>query len=73
MYEELCDKTRNITKSITNSSNNYDEKYLKRKLNLVDDLPLNKTLKRYNMELPDIIIKRYNYLQVLLAKCLYKL
>ena len=47
--EELRNKIREITKSITNNSDNYHEKYMKIKFNSDDDLPLKKTLELYNM------------------------
>ena len=42
-YQELWSKTRNLIKSITKNSDNYDEKYVKIKFNSDDELPLNKT------------------------------
>ena len=42
-------KIRDLIRSITNNSNDYDEKYMKIKVNSDDDLPLNKTLKLYNI------------------------
>ena len=47
----------------TNNSGNYQEKYMKIKFTLDDDLPLNKTLEPYN---------KY-YLQVFLDECLHEL
>ena len=47
-YEELWNKTRDHIRSVTNNSDNCDEKYMKIKLNLDDDLLVNKTLKLYN-------------------------
>ena len=37
-YEELWNKIRNIIGSITNNSDNYDEKYMKIKFNSYNDL-----------------------------------
>ena len=34
-YEELWNKTRGLIRSISNSSDNYDEKYMKIKFNLI--------------------------------------
>ena len=42
-YEELWNKTRNIIGSITNNSDNYDEKYMKIKFNSYNDLSSTKT------------------------------
>ena len=48
-YEEVWTKIRDLIRSKTNSSGNYDEKYMKIKLNSDDDLPLKKTLELHNM------------------------
>ena len=45
--EELWDKNRNIIK--TSNSGNYDGEYRKIKFNSYGYLPLNKTLKSYNL------------------------
>ena len=50
-YEELWSKIRDIVRSITKNSDNYDTKYIKTKFNSYDELPLNKTI-----EIPSIII-----------------
>ena len=42
-YQELWDQIRDLTRSITNYSDNYYEKHMKIKFNSDDDLPLNKT------------------------------
>ena len=49
--EELWIKIRDIIRSITKNSDNYDEKYMKIKLNSDDELPLNKTV-----EIPSMTI-----------------
>ena len=43
-YEELWRKIRNLIRSVTKNSDDYDEKYMKIKFNLDDELPLNKTI-----------------------------
>ena len=48
-YEELWKEIRDLIRSITNNSINYDKKYMKIKLKSADDLPLKKTLELYNM------------------------
>ena len=48
-YEELLSEIRYLVRSITNISDNYDEKYMKIKLNSDDDLALKKRLKLCNM------------------------
>ena len=55
---------------------NYDEKYMKIKFNSDNDLPLNKTLKLYNVGLVGGSVfhegNKY-YPQLFLDECLYKL
>ena len=41
-YEELWSKIKDIIRSLTKNSDDYDEKYMKMKFNLDDELPLNK-------------------------------
>ena len=41
-YEELWSKIRDLIRSITKNSDDYDEKYMKIKFNSDDELPLNK-------------------------------
>ena len=43
-YEQLWIKIRNLIRSITKNSDDYDEKYIKIKLNSDDELPLNKAI-----------------------------
>ena len=43
-YEELWIKIRDLIRSITKNSDDYDEKYIKIKFNLDDELPLNKMI-----------------------------
>ena len=50
-YEELWIKIRDLIRSITKNSDDYDEKYIKIKFNLDDELPLNKMI-----EIPIITI-----------------
>ena len=50
-YEDLWSKIRNLIRSITKNSDDYDEKYIKIKFNLDDELPLNKTI-----EIPSMAI-----------------
>ena len=52
--EESWNKTKDLIRSIANSkpdglTYNYDEKYMKIKFNLDDDLPLKKTIEFYNI------------------------
>ena len=48
-YEELWSKVRDLISSITNNSNDYEEKYMKINFNLDDELPLNKMIEICNM------------------------
>ena len=50
-YEELWSKIRDLIRSITKNSDDYDEKYMKIKFNSDDELPLNKMI-----EIPSLII-----------------
>ena len=43
-YEELWIKIRDLIRSITKNSDDYDEKYMKIKFNSDCELPLNKTV-----------------------------
>ena len=74
--EEQRRKIKDLIRSITLNSDDYDEKYMKIKFNSDDELPLNKAI-----EIPTITVivravflknNRY-YLQVFLGKCLYKI
>ena len=51
-YEEIGSKVRDLIRSITKNSDDYNEKYMKIKFN---ELPLNKTIK-----IPSIIIVLFN-------------
>ena len=75
-YEELWSKIRDLIRSVTKRSDDYDEKYMKIKFNSDDELPSNKTI-----EIPSMIIvvraifqenKKYCP-QVFLDECFYKL
>ena len=48
-YEELWSKIRDLIRSITKNSDDYDEKYMKIKFDSDDDLPLNKTIEIYTV------------------------
>ena len=75
-YTELWDKIKDLIKSITNTSGEYDKKHMKIKFDSGDDLPFGKTLSLYNMT---IVVRsvfqeddKY-YPQLFLDKCLYVL
>ena len=75
-YNELCEKIRDLVRSISNNSDDYDQKYMKIKFNSDDDLPSQKIL-----ELCEIIIvlrsvfyeDNWYYSYIFLDKCLCKL
>ena len=78
--EGLWSKIRDIIRSITKNSDDYDEKYIKIKLNSDDHLSLNKTIEILSKFLPIIVVIRavfygnnkfYSY--VFLDKCVYKI
>ena len=48
-YAELWDEIKDLNKSITNTSGDYDERYMKIKFNSDDNLPLKKVLKLHNL------------------------
>ena len=52
-------KIKDLFKSITNASNNYDENYMKIEFNQDGDLRLNKMLKLYDM----VIVVRSVFLE----------
>ena len=47
--DEKWTKIRDLIRSVTINSHDYDEKYTEIKFNLDDDLPLHKMLKFYNI------------------------
>ena len=48
-YKELCEKIRDLVRSISNNSGDYDQKYMKIKFNSDDDLPSQKILELYEI------------------------
>ena len=50
-YTERSNKTKNMIKTINYKPGKYDEKRMKIKFNSDDQLPLNKTLKLYNLDI----------------------
>ena len=54
-YEELWSKIRDLIKSITKNSDDYDKKYIKVKFNSDDELLLNKTKEISTMTIVNII------------------
>ena len=72
-YTELWDKIEDLTKSITNTSDDYDGMYVKIKFNSDDNLPLNKISKLHNLITVARSVVQEDYQHVFLDKCLYEL
>ena len=77
-YEDLWIKIKGLIRSITKNSDDYDydDKYMKIKLNSDDELPLNKTvqIRTITMVVRAIFLENNKYyLQVFLDECLYKI
>ena len=71
MWSEIKD----LIKSITEKSDDYDEKYMKIKFNSYDELPVNKTRKIPTMEIVVRAVFHENskyYPQVFIDQCLYR-
>ena len=73
-YEELWKKIRDLIRSVTKNWDGYQEKYMKIKFCLNDDLPLNKTIKIYNVTIVvgTVFFKNNKYYPQVFV-CLYKL
>ena len=75
-YEELWSKIRDLIRSVTKNSGDYDEKYMEIKFSSNDKLLLNKTIEILSMIIVDraIFLENNNYdSSVFLDECLYKL
>ena len=75
-YEELWRKIRDLIRSVTKNSNDYDEKYMKIKFNYDNELPLNKMIEIASLIIVVKAVFHENnkyYSQVFLDECLYKL
>ena len=48
-YKELWIEIRDLTRSVTKNSDDFDEKYMKIKFNSHNELPLNKTIETSKM------------------------
>ena len=74
--EGLWSKIRDSVRSITKTSDDYDDKNRKIKFNSYHELPLDKTIGIYNVAIAIRAIfyeNNYYYLKVCLDKFLYKL
>ena len=75
-FEELWIKIRDLIRSITKNSDDYDEKYMKIKFNTDVELPLNKTIEIPTMTIVVRAVFHENnkyYPQVFLDECVYKI
>ena len=75
-YKELRRIIRDLIRSITKSSDDYDEKYMKIKSDSNDYLPLNKPIEIHDMTIVVRVVFHENnkyYMQVFLDECLYEL
>ena len=75
-YEELWSKNRDLIRSITKNSHDYDKKYMKIKFNSDDELPANKTIRLPSTTRVIRAVFHENnkyYPQVFSDECLYKL
>ena len=73
-YEELLSKIRDLIRSITKNADDYDEKYMKTKFNLDDELYLNKIIEIHNGTIfvrADFHENNKHYPQVILDESLY--
>ena len=73
---KLWSKIRNLIRPVTKNTDDCDEKYMKIKFDLDDELPLNKTIEIRSMIIVVRAVFHGNnkyYLQVFLDECLYKL
>ena len=74
-YEELWSKIRDLIRSIAKRFVDYDEKYIRIKFNLDDELPLNKTTEVSTLTIvvrATFLGKNNYYPQVFFDECLYK-
>ena len=74
--EERWIKIRDLTRSITKNSDDYDKKYIKIKFSSDDELPLNKIIEILTMTIVVRVVFHENnkyYPQVFLDKSLYEL
>ena len=75
-YEEFWSKIRDLIRSVTKKSDDYDENYIKIKFNSDGKLPLNKTIEIPTMAIvvrPIFLEDNKYYPQFFLDECLYKL
>ena len=69
-YGELWKKIRDITRTITNNSHNYDDRHMEIKFNSDYDLPLKKALELYELTIVCFSWRQQYYPEVFLEECL---
>ena len=75
-YKELWIKIRDLFRSVTKISNDYDKKYIKIKFNSDDELSLNRTIEvSIKIIVARVVFHESNkyYPKVFLDECLYKI
>ena len=74
-YEELRIKIRDLIRSITKNSDDYEEKYMKLKFNSDNKLTRNKTIEipTITIVVSAIFLENKYYPQVFLDECMYKI
>ena len=75
-YKELWIKIRDLFRSVTKISNDYDKKYIKIKFNSDDELSLNRTIEvSIKIIVARVLFHESNkyYPKVFLDECLYKI
>ena len=60
-YEDLWSKIRNLIRSITKNSDDYNKEYMKIKFNSDDEIPLNKMIETSSM----IIVARAVFMKMI--------
>ena len=60
-YEDLWSKIRNLIRSITRNSDDYNKEYMKIKFNSDDEIPLNKMIETSSM----IIVARAVFMKMI--------
>ena len=74
-YEELWIKIRDLIRSITKNSDDYDQEYMEIKFDSDDNLPLTKAIEIHvvTIVVRAVFHENNKYLQVFLDECLYKI
>ena len=70
-YDELWTKVKDLIRSITNNSDDYDKKYMKIKFNSYDILPPKKTPELHNMVIIMISVFYELHNMVIIIRCVF--